>query len=60
VREFLGEPNHLIAICPHHDIGEAPESAVEEHFHHGDKAIPPRQGFGGFARSLLAGLGVPC
>jgi hypothetical protein len=27
--------------------------------HHGDKAIPPRQGFGGFARTLLAGLGVP-
>jgi hypothetical protein len=59
VRQFLGEPNHLIAICPHHDIGEASESAAEEHFHHGDKAIPPRQGFGGFARSLLAGLGVP-
>ena len=27
--------------------------------HHGDKMIPPQQRFGGFGRSLLAGLGVP-
>jgi hypothetical protein len=53
-----------------HDIGEEddlgegtePEAARirEADFrHHGDRTIPPRQGFGGFARSLLAGLGVP-
>lgn len=27
--------------------------------HHGDKTIPPEQRFGGFARSVLAGLDVP-
>jgi hypothetical protein len=65
-RSFLSHPNHVIAICPHHDIGEAEGSTADigalqlaEHLHHGDQAIPPRQGFGGFARSLLAGLGVP-
>jgi hypothetical protein len=66
VRRFLDSPDHLIFVCPHHDIGEAPGTAeprlecqLAEHRHHGDPAIPPRQGFGGFARTLLAGLGVP-
>jgi hypothetical protein len=67
VRGFLANPDHLIAVCPHHDIGEMSEPTadtrdedrVAEHLHHGDKAIPPRQGFGAFARTLLAGLGVP-
>ena len=67
LRRFLQDPDHLIFICPHHDIGEASglegearaERQIAEHMHHGDKAIPPRQGFGGFARSLLAGLGLP-
>jgi hypothetical protein len=67
IRHFLDKPDHLIFVCPHHDIGEAIGSAGEErvgrelveYLHHGDHAIPPRQGFGGFARSLLAGLGVP-
>jgi hypothetical protein len=67
VRHFLSNPNHLIFVCPHHDIGEAAgslgedriERQVIEHRHHGDHAIPPRQGFGGFARTLLVGLGVP-
>ncbi|MEJ1965532.1 MAG: hypothetical protein WDO56_29905 [Gammaproteobacteria bacterium] len=67
VRRFLGDSDHLIFVCPHHDIGEAAEQTeqarlaqqVAEFHHHGDKAIPPRQGFGGFARTLLAGLGVP-
>jgi hypothetical protein len=67
VRGFLENPHHLLAICPHHDIGEtgnAPPEArlarqVAEHLHHGDRSTPPRQGFGGFARSLLEGLGVP-
>ncbi len=26
--------------------------------HHGDRTLPPAQGFGGFGRALLAGLGV--
>src|SRR5580698_9487854 len=67
IRRFLDNPDHLIFVCPHHDIGETADAAgqdrerrqVAEHLHHGDPAIPPRQGFGGFARTLLAGLGVP-
>jgi hypothetical protein len=67
VRQFLSHPDHLMFVCPHHDIGEAEDAAgqvrqdqrIAEHQHHGDPAIPPRQGFGGFARTLLAGLGVP-
>ncbi len=67
VRRFLEKPDNLIFICPHHDIGEADrlqnaeraERQLGEYLHHGDKAIPPRQGFGGFARTLLAGLGAP-
>lgn len=67
VQNFLGAPDHLIFVCPHHDIGEATGLAGEkriecqtaEYLHHGDHASPPRQGFGGFARTLLAGLGVP-
>ena len=64
---FLSHPDHLIFVCPHHDIGETSAAGADarlalqsaEHLHHGDRAIPPRQGFGGFARTLLAGLGVP-
>jgi hypothetical protein len=66
VRRFLAHPDHLVFICPHHDIGDVPdlphderlERQVADFLHHGDKTIPPQQGFGGFARSLLAGLGV--
>lgn len=66
VRRFLAHPDHLVFICPHHDIGDVPdlphderlERQVADFLHHGDKLIPPQQGFGGFARSLLAGLGV--
>jgi hypothetical protein len=67
IRRFLDDPDHLIFVCPHHDIGEAEgamgeqrsERQLAEYLHHGDHGIPPRQGFGGFARTLLAGLGVP-
>jgi hypothetical protein len=67
LKHFLDDPDHLAFICPHHDIGEtagaAGEARIErqltEYRHHGDHAVPPRQGFGGFARTLLAGLGVP-
>lgn len=67
VRAFLGRPGNLLAICPHHDIGHADglsdldrhHSQEADFLHHGDKTIPPQQGFGSFARSLLAGLGVP-
>jgi hypothetical protein len=67
LQRFLSDPDHLVFVCPHHDIGETSEPVPEarlalqgaEHIHHGDPVIPPRQGFGGFARTLLAGLGVP-
>jgi hypothetical protein len=66
VRHFLDQPDHLLFVCPHHNIGDIAAAETDravrqiaEYWHHGDHAIPPRQGFGGFARSLLAGLGVP-
>ena len=62
VQDFLASQDHLAAVCPHHDIGTtnvAEGGQLAEHLHHGDPAIPPRQVFGGFARTLLAGLGVP-
>ncbi|MEI9906161.1 MAG: hypothetical protein WDN06_21340 [Asticcacaulis sp.] len=67
VRRFLERPDHLVFICPHHDIGHVPDLQHDERLarqtadfrHHGDRTIPPEQRFGLFARSLLAGLGVP-
>ncbi|MGS0896938.1 hypothetical protein ACVBGC_31050 [Burkholderia stagnalis] len=67
VRRFLAHPDHVAFVCPHHDIGDVsglpPEQChahqLADFLHHGDKSIPPQQRFGGFARSLLAGLGVP-
>ncbi|MEJ0024778.1 MAG: hypothetical protein WDN01_02020 [Rhizomicrobium sp.] len=67
VRQFLSDPDHLAFICPHHDIGDGQglshderlERQVAEFLHHGDRTIPPQQRFGGYARALLAGLGVP-
>jgi hypothetical protein len=67
VRRFLDDSDRLAFVCPHHAIGEAgdlppPDARAHqeaEFLHHGDKAIPPRQSFGGFAASLLAELGVP-
>ncbi len=67
LRRFLDDPDRAVFLCPHHDIGhwvdlgpdEVRTRQEAEFLHHGDKAIPPRQAFGGFASSLLAGLGVP-
>lgn len=67
VRMFLSMPDRLVFVGPHHDIGEEEAGShdelvarqVADFLHHGDKTIPPQQGFGGFARSLLAGLGIP-
>jgi hypothetical protein len=67
VRAFLAQPDHLLFVCPHHDIGDAPDAAhndrlrrqTADFLHHGDRTIPLQQRFGGFARSLLAGLGAP-
>jgi hypothetical protein len=67
LRAFLARPGHLAFVCPHHDIGDADSLPHDERLalqtaaflHHGDRTIPPEQRFGGFARSLLAGLGLP-
>ncbi len=67
VSRFLEHPDHLVFVCPHHDIGDVPdlphrerlERQLEDFHHHGDRTIPPQQRFGRYARSLLAGLGVP-
>lgn len=67
VEAFLENPGNLLFVCPHHDIGDVDHAREEdrteiqtEHFlHHGDRTIPPQQRFGGFARSLLVGLGLP-
>jgi len=67
VRSFLSAPDHLLFVGPHHDIDEEEADSHEEiiarqvadFLHHGDKTIPPRQGFGGFGRSLLADLDIP-
>lgn len=66
VRDFLSDPGHVAFLCPHHDIGSldgvSPDewrSRQEAEFHHhGDPAIPAQQRFGGFALSLLQGLGL--
>lgn len=67
VRQFLEAPDNVVFVCPHHNIGEVsamPQDQwlvhqVADFLHHGDTAIPPQQQFGGFARTLLNGLGVP-
>jgi hypothetical protein len=67
IRAFLAKPDNLVFVCPHHDIGDVPDlphdervkRQVADFLHHGDKTIPPQQKFGGLARTLLAGLGVP-
>jgi hypothetical protein len=66
IRAFLGDPDHTLFVCPHHNIGDTdglPEDErlarreVEFH-HHGDPAIPARQCFSDFGVSLLDGLGL--
>jgi hypothetical protein len=61
IRAFLSRDGRCVVICPHHDIGSEDQLEAQrvEHAHHGDGTIPGRQRLGGFARSLLAGLGVP-
>jgi hypothetical protein len=67
IRSFLDDPDHMLFLCPHHDIGDTDGLAggeiqarqEAEFHHHGDPAIPARQSFGDFAISLLRGLGLP-
>ena len=67
LQSFLDDPGHTVFVCPHHDIGSDDSASGEdllarqtlEFNHHGDRAIPGQQRFGGFARSLMKGLGLP-
>jgi hypothetical protein len=67
MEEFLDDPAHTVFVCPHHDIGDTQDLPVAqanqrrevEFSHHGDKAVPGQQLLGGFARSLMRGLGLP-
>lgn len=67
IQEFLANPDHLLFVGLHHDIGSETPGAEEtmlnrqiaDFLHHGDKTIPPRQSFSQFGRSVLAGLGLP-
>jgi hypothetical protein len=67
LEEFLSDPDHTLFVCPHHDIGAVAEVPPEERrthqqaefHHHGDPAIPAQQRFGGFALSVMSGLGLP-
>jgi hypothetical protein len=66
LRAFLGDADHTLFVCPHHDIGNVeglPEDAwlarrEAEFHHHGDPNIPARQSFGDFGLSLLSALGL--
>lgn len=67
IQRFLAHPDHLLFVCPHHDIGSTAGLAhdayaarqEEEFYHHGDRTIPPQQRFSCFARTLLDALGIP-
>ena len=59
LKEFLSREDKCVLICPHHDIGERGNLQEVEFQHHGDRLVPAQQRIGGFAKSLLAGLGYP-
>lgn len=59
LRAFVNRPGSCLVVCPHHDVGACggvPEREVE-HRHHGDALVPGAQQIGGFARSVMRGLG---
>jgi hypothetical protein len=66
VASFLEDPQRIVFVCPHHNIGSLDGLAPEqfrvrqeaEFHHHGDRVIPPQQQFGGFGIALLQGLGL--
>jgi hypothetical protein len=61
LRAFLGREEHCLVVCPHHDIGadNLPAAQHVEFNHHADRLVPAQQRIGGFARSVLSGLGFP-
>lgn len=60
IRAFLSKEENCLILCPHHDIGVNGQQKDQEieFKHHGDPTIPPQQLFGGFAASVLKGLGL--
>jgi hypothetical protein len=61
VRAFLAREGKCLVVGPHHDVGRSPdgEEREMEYRHHGDALVPRQQRFGGYTRSLMAGLGIP-
>jgi hypothetical protein len=67
VRAFLNREGTCLVVCPHHDIGvvydpaRKDDTAIREvqYRHHGDRLVPSQQRIGGFARTLLTGIGLP-
>ncbi|NOJ91415.1 hypothetical protein D7W82_12235 [Corallococcus sp. CA049B] len=61
VRAFLAREGTCLVIGPHHDVGhsEDMQERALEYAHHGDALVPRQQRFGGYARSLMQGLGIP-
>ncbi len=61
VRAFLERQGTCLVIGPHHDVGRSPDPSERdvEYHHHGDPLVPRQQRFGGYTRSLMAGLGIP-
>jgi hypothetical protein len=60
VRQFLWRDGTCLAIGAHHDVGASNDMSVRnmEYHHHGDALVPRQQRFGGYARSLMKGLGI--
>jgi len=60
VSTFLQREGRCVVVCPHHDIGAQGTIPTQqiEFDHHGDQLVPAQQRIGGFARSLLDGLGL--
>jgi hypothetical protein len=61
IAAWLTREGACLAIGPHHDVGDTDDLARRqvEYTHHGDRLVPRQQRFGGYTRSLLAGLDVP-
>jgi hypothetical protein len=61
VRNFLKREGTCLLIGPHHDVGASEDMSERqmEYAHHGDALVPRQQRFGGYARSLMQGLGIP-
>ncbi|MFP2895946.1 hypothetical protein [Corallococcus sp. 4LFB] len=61
VRAFLEREGTCLVLGPHHDVGHSQDldERALEYAHHGDALVPRQQRFGGYARSLMKGLGIP-